>query len=337
MTTNPGWRLALAMLVAAPLLAPATPAGATAPPAGQTYFTILLGLDTPYTWRAECLRFTRKRICAVGGPCGTWRRTESSGEATAFRFEMDFEEDGASFLLVGNVRVEESGPEDTLGGAVRTEAEGETYNFGLTGRSVARRTCRSLAATANSRVSAPSQPAQSPGCVERARFRDPSQSEYILPYRRANAYHVNQTYCFQRGGHRGQLSYDFRMATGDEVIAARGGLVRDVRESSPDNGQGNGEHNYILIEHEDGSVAFYAHMQQNNVTVEPGQTVTRGQHLGYSGNSGLTDGPHLHFGVYRTYPPREGDDLPINFLNAEGPLDELGGLIQGMVYNALAY
>ncbi len=84
-------------------------------------------------------------------------------------------------------------------------------------------------------------------------------------------------------------------------------------------------------------MAFYAHMMQYNVLVEPGQTVGQAQLLGYSGNSGLTDGPHLHFGVYRTYPPQEGDDLPVNFINAEGALDERGGLIHGMVYNALAY
>jgi hypothetical protein len=324
-------------LLAALVLAPATSADAAAPPAGKTYFTILLGLDTPYTWRAECLRFTRKKICAIGGPCGTWKRIETGGEASTFSFEMDLEEDGTSVLLFGSVQVEDGGPEGALGGAVRVEGDGETLNFGLTGRSVARRSCLAMASSANSRVHSPSQPAQTPACVERALFGDPSQSRYVLPYPAGHAYHVNQTYCFQRGGHRGQLSYDFRMATGDQVIAARGGVVREVRESSPDNGRGNGEHNYILIEHDDGSVAFYAHMQQNNVAVEPGQTVAQGEHLGHSGNSGLTDGPHLHFGVYRTYPPREGDDLPINFVNGEGPLDERGGLVQGMVYNALGY
>ena len=82
-------------------------------------------------------------------------------------------------------------------------------------------------------------------------------------------------------------------------------------------------------------VSAYAHLQQDNVIVEPGQEVARGQLIGYSGNSGLTDCPHLHFGVYRTYPPVHEDDLPINFRNAEGILDERGGLVHGMVYNAL--
>ena len=56
-----------------------------------------------------------------------------------------------------------------------------------------------------------------------------------------------------------------------------------------------------------------------------------------SGNSSQSDEPHLHFGVYEDYPPAEGVDIPVNFRNADGPLDSLGGLIRWEFYTATSY
>jgi murein DD-endopeptidase MepM/ murein hydrolase activator NlpD len=158
-------------------------------------------------------------------------------------------------------------------------------------------------------------------CLDRASFGDPQDSDYILPYPVGASYSVYQSYCHPTGGHRNQLAYDFSIPVGDMVIAARGGVVRQIREDSPDDGQGYGEHNYVYIEHQDGTLAFYAHLMQNSVMVDPGDTVETGRYFAFSGNSGLTGEPHLHFGVYEDYPPVEGADIPVNFRNAEGPLD----------------
>ena len=174
-------------------------------------------------------------------------------------------------------------------------------------------------------------------CLDRANFGEPENSDYILPYPVGAAYPVYQSYCWPTGGHRNQLAYDFTIPVGDTVVAARGGIVREVREYSPDNGQGYGEHNYVFIQHEDGTLAFYAHLMQNSVIVDPGDTVETGQYFAFSGNSGNSREPHLHFGVYEDYPPVEGIDVPVNFRNAEGPPDSLGGLIRGEVYKAMPY
>jgi hypothetical protein len=174
-------------------------------------------------------------------------------------------------------------------------------------------------------------------CLDRASFGDPQNSDYILPYPVGASYPVYQSYCWQTGGHRNQLAYDFTIPIGDTIVAARGGIVREVREDSPDNGQGYGEHNYVFIQHQDGTLAFYAHLMQFGVIVEPDDTVETGQNLAFSGNSGQSGIPHLHFGVYENYPPVEGVDIPINFRNAEGPLDSRGGLIRGEFYTALPY
>ena len=174
-------------------------------------------------------------------------------------------------------------------------------------------------------------------CLGRANFGDPQNSNYILPYPVGASYPVYQSYCWSTGGHRNQLAYDFTMPIGDTVIASHEGIVRAVKEDSPDNGQGYGEWNYVYIQHDDGTAAFYAHLKQFSVIVEPNDTVEVGQYFALSGNSGESGEPHLHIGVYENYPAVEGVDIAINFRNAEGPLDSRGGLIRGEVYKALPY
>jgi hypothetical protein len=174
-------------------------------------------------------------------------------------------------------------------------------------------------------------------CLDRAQFGDPGESSYVLPFPPGASYEVYQSYCCPTSGHRDQLAYDFTMPIGDAVVAARRGVVRDLREDSPDDGQGVGEHNYVLIEHDDGTAAFYAHLMQQSVTAEEGDTLAAGEQFAQSGNSGYSEEPHLHFGVYRDYPTVEGEDVPVNFRNAIGPLDERGGLIRGEIYTAGSY
>jgi hypothetical protein len=174
-------------------------------------------------------------------------------------------------------------------------------------------------------------------CLDRAIFGDPDSSDYVLPYPVGASYPIYQSYCCPTSGHRNQLAYDFTIPIGDTVVAARGGVVRQIKEDSPDDGQGVGEHNYIFIEHDDGTTAFYAHLMQYEVSVAPDDTVEFGQFIALSGNSGYSDEPHLHFGVYEDYPPVEGVDIPVNFRNADGPLDSRGGLIRGEYYEALPY
>jgi len=172
-------------------------------------------------------------------------------------------------------------------------------------------------------------------CLDRAQFGDPANSLYILPFPVGERFRCSQDYCYPNGGHRNQLSYDFDMDIGEVITAARRGIVLATVDHFPDTGQGEGNHNYINILHPDGTLAFYAHLRQNGLLVALNEEVGQGQPIAYSGNSGLTGGPHLHFGVYQYYPPQEGDDVPVNFRNADGPLDERGGLIMGQWYEAL--
>ena len=74
-----------------------------------------------------------------------------------------------------------------------------------------------------------------------------------------------------------------------------------------------------------------------SVIVGVGDSVEAGEYFALSGNSGESDEPHLHFGVYQNYPTTEGVDVAVNFKNADGPLDSLGGLLRGYIYKALPY
>jgi murein DD-endopeptidase MepM/ murein hydrolase activator NlpD len=124
---------------------------------------------------------------------------------------------------------------------------------------------------------------------------------YLFPFAHGSKYRITQGY----GGeftHYGENEYavDFDMEIGTPVHAARGGLVVEVKEDSRVGGPAAryGEHgNYILIAHDDGSFAHYVHLRPNGSIVDVGDRVAAGDHIGYSGNTGRSAGPHLHFDV----------------------------------------
>ena len=105
------------------------------------------------------------------------------------------------------------------------------------------------------------------------------------------------------GNHNG---VDIAAPFGTKIMAISDGVVKEVRNSCPHNyGKyrnccGNGYGNYVVIDHGKDAkgtiyVAWYAHMQ--SVAVSVGQTVKRGQIIGYVGSTGFSTGAHLHFGL----------------------------------------
>ena len=53
--------------------------------------------------------------------------------------------------------------------------------------------------------------------------------------------------------------------------------------------------NYVVINHHDGFSSVYMHMSY--YVVSAGEQVRAGQVIGYVGSTGLSEGPHLHFGI----------------------------------------
>ncbi|MDQ2932941.1 MAG: peptidoglycan DD-metalloendopeptidase family protein [bacterium] len=98
---------------------------------------------------------------------------------------------------------------------------------------------------------------------------------------------------YASGSHGGM---DLRASIGTPVKAALSGVVTDVERVTQKSGCQYGY--WVLVRHANGLSTLYAHLSLVGVNV--GQTVGTGQIVGYSGNTGYSEGPHLHFGVYAT-------------------------------------
>jgi murein DD-endopeptidase MepM/ murein hydrolase activator NlpD len=90
---------------------------------------------------------------------------------------------------------------------------------------------------------------------------------------------------FRYGGHTG---IDYRANVGTPIRAAASGVVIQVST-----GWSGGYGNQIVVSHGNGVATRYAHLSR--ISVSPGDTVSQGETIGLSGNSGRSTGPHLHF------------------------------------------
>ena len=82
---------------------------------------------------------------------------------------------------------------------------------------------------------------------------------------------------------------DLAIAQGTPIYATRAGKVTRTAY------QAGGAGNYVSINHLDGFSSIYMHM--THYVVKEGQTVSAGQLIGYVGSTGISTGPHLHFGI----------------------------------------
>ncbi|MBR4952887.1 MAG: peptidoglycan DD-metalloendopeptidase family protein, partial [Oscillospiraceae bacterium] len=81
---------------------------------------------------------------------------------------------------------------------------------------------------------------------------------------------------------------DVAANSGATISAAAAGTV-SIAEYNSSYG------NYVVIYHPNGTTSLYAHMSQ--MTVSAGQSVSKGQTIGYVGSTGWSTGPHLHFEI----------------------------------------
>lgn len=91
--------------------------------------------------------------------------------------------------------------------------------------------------------------------------------------------------------YRPHLGVDYAAPTGRQINAAADGKITFV-------GTKGGYGNTIEIQHKNGYKTLYAHLNGYSTNIKSGKNVKQGELIAYVGNTGLSSGPHLHFGVY---------------------------------------
>lgn len=96
-------------------------------------------------------------------------------------------------------------------------------------------------------------------------------------------------------GGKGHNGIDLGASIGTKIKAPLSGTV--MGSGNTDNTCPNASYGkWVLLKHDNGLSTLYAHLSV--ISVESGQKVSTGQIIGYTGNTGYSTGPHLHFTVY---------------------------------------
>lgn len=101
--------------------------------------------------------------------------------------------------------------------------------------------------------------------------------------------------------YRAHLGVDYGARSGTPILATGDGTVSFA-------GYSNGYGKTIKIRHSNGLVSLYAHQKGFKSGIHSGSRIKQGEMIGYVGSTGLSSGPHLHFGMY-------DGSMPINPLS----------------------
>lgn len=153
-----------------------------------------------------------------------------------------------------------------------------------------------------------------------------AMKSYLPPIAPDASFPISQAFGggFSHTDAQNRYAVDIAMPVGTPVYAAKGGLVMEVDNDFYKGGIDeaySSKANSIRILHDDGSMAVYAHLEADRAQVYPGQEVTAGQLIGYSGNTGFTSGPHLHFAI-QINKGMTLASVPFAFLNSMGQAEE---------------
>jgi len=92
--------------------------------------------------------------------------------------------------------------------------------------------------------------------------------------------------------YRAHLGIDYAAPRGTPIHAAGAGTIIELRRS-------RSYGNLTKIRHADGYMTLYAHQKKFRAGMRRGKRVKKGEIIGYVGTTGVSTGPHLHFGLYK--------------------------------------
>ena len=133
-------------------------------------------------------------------------------------------------------------------------------------------------------------------------------SPYRLPWKAGVKRWVgqgNRSFTSHRGLH--EFAWDFVMANGTPILAARAGKVVEIEDGFDGIGLNS---NFIILAHENGQSSGYFHIQNKSALVHVGDEVMQGQLIALSGMVGQTIYPHLHFVVFNK---QKTESVPVSF------------------------
>ncbi len=125
----------------------------------------------------------------------------------------------------------------------------------------------------------------------------------------ARPYVITSYFTYRWGSHHDGLDIS-GTGHGSPIYAIGSGTVVYVYNGCPARGSGLGDTcggslgNHVIVDHGNNMYVIYAHNASNTVSV--GQSVSRGQVIGYMGSSGRATGTHLHYSVSYGYPYASG-------------------------------
>ena len=149
----------------------------------------------------------------------------------------------------------------------------------------------------------------------------PAEYNYYPPFPLGQAFPISQGFD-DDATHKdpaNQYAVDIVMPVGTPILAARSGRVMDMEDDFHGAAQKDrylARSNHVRILHDDGTMAVYAHLQANSLKVREGAQVSRGQWIANSGNTGYSNGPHLHF-VIQLNAGMSLESMPFRFVTPQ--------------------
>ncbi|MBP3596383.1 MAG: peptidoglycan DD-metalloendopeptidase family protein [Clostridia bacterium] len=126
----------------------------------------------------------------------------------------------------------------------------------------------------------------------------PSSSGFICPIAGRSKNDITTGFYGYKNHHGVDFARNSKgVVSGLPVLAAKSGTVAISKALKRANGTYKSYGEYILINHGDGTMSLYAHMQAGSRKVQAGAWVNQGQQIGNVGSTGNSTGPHLHFEI----------------------------------------
>ena len=154
----------------------------------------------------------------------------------------------------------------------------------------------------------------------------PSAFRVLLPFEARDTAFVSQGND-GRFTHKGasRFAFDFNVPIGTAIVAAAPGVVLQAQDQfDRSNDMDADQYNFVLLDHGHGVLTEYGHLRHHGTRVLPGQRVAQGELIGYSGDTGMSTGPHLHFAVEDA----SLQSRPACFLDVQSGIPRVGEVVQ---------